>query len=66
MSRTRWRKRLRFIGLALMLCAVGVVMALVLGRFFNAFYSNIPVGYEPKDSSRGKTLEQSPAGKTGR
>lgn len=65
MSRSRWRKRLRFLGLALLLCAVGVVIALTLSRFFNAFYSNIPLGYEPKDSSRGKTLEQSPTEKTG-
>ena len=65
MSRTRWRKRLRFLGLALLLCAVGVVIALALSRFFNAFYSNIPLGYEPKDSSREKTLEQSPTEKTG-
>jgi hypothetical protein len=48
------------------LCALGVVMALVLSRFFNAFYSNIPLGYEPKDSSREKTIEQSPTEKTGR
>lgn len=66
MSRTRWRKRLRFLGLVLMLCAVGVVIALAVSRFFNAFYSNIPLGYEPKDSSREKTLEQSPAEKSGR
>jgi hypothetical protein len=49
-----------------MLCAVGVVIALAVSRFFNAFYSNIPLGYEPKDSSREKTLEQSPAEKSGR
>jgi hypothetical protein len=47
-----------------MLCAVGVVIALALSRFFNTLYSNIPLGYEPKDSSREKTLEQRPAEKT--
>ena len=66
MFRNRWRERLRFLGLAFVLCVVGVVIALALSRFFNAFYSNIPLGYEPKDSSRGKIIEQRPTEKTGR
>ena len=56
----RWRRKLRFLGLALALCALGVVIALALSRFLNAFYTNIPLGYEPKDISREKSLEQHP------
>ncbi len=62
----KWHKQLKFWSLTVILCALGVLAALTLSRFFDAFYANTPRGYEPKDSAREKTLEQKPAGETDR
>lgn len=62
----KWRKRLRFMGLMLALCALGVVATLMLGRLITAFYSYVPKQYEPKDQAREKTLPQEKTDQNGK
>jgi hypothetical protein len=63
-----WRKKttVKFWAAMVVLCILAALTAVGLGRFIDAFYTNIPLGYEPKDSAREKALEQKPAGGTGR
>jgi hypothetical protein len=63
-----WRKKttVKFWGAVVALCFLAALAALGLSRCTDAFYTNIPLGYEPKDSAREKALEQKPAGGTGR
>ncbi len=63
-----WRKKttVKFWGAVVTLCFLAALAALGLSRFIDAFYTNIPLGYEPKDSAREKSLEQKPAGGTDR
>lgn len=60
-SLRRLRKKLGFWGLVMALCVVGVMVALALSRIFEAFYTEIPQGYEPKDVLREKIVETKPA-----
>ena len=52
------KRNLSFWGFTLLLCLLSVVLALMLSRFFGAFYSDIPIGYEPKDMPREQHLKQ--------
>lgn len=63
-----WRKKttVKFWGAVVVLCILAALAALGLSRCTDAFYTNIPLGYEPKDSAREKVLEQKPAGGTDR
>lgn len=62
----KWRKRLKFLGLTLVLCALGVVVTLALSRLITAFYSYVPHQYEPKDQAREKTLPQEKTDQNGK
>ena len=54
----RVKRDLRFLGFTLIICLMGVLLVLVISQFFSAFYSDISIGYEPKDIPREELLER--------
>jgi hypothetical protein len=54
----RVRRNLRFLGFSLIICLMGVLLVLMISQFFSAFYTDISIGYEPKDLPREELLER--------
>jgi hypothetical protein len=53
-----WRRKLRFLKLAVVLAVVAAALAVGISVFLQAFYTYVPGDYEPKDIPRGIHLDR--------
>jgi len=56
--RRRWKRRLRFGEVVVVLSLLTAVLALALTLFLRSYYDQKSRGYQPLDIVRGKQLEQ--------
>jgi hypothetical protein len=61
MLSNRWRRRLKFWQLAVVMSAVAALIAIAVAMFFRSFYAHESRHFEPKDMPRGTYLERSGA-----
>ena len=54
----RWKRRLQFGEVIVVLSVLTALLALGLAIFLRSYYSHDPKGYQPLDIMRGKQLEQ--------
>ncbi|MBX3234830.1 MAG: hypothetical protein KF814_01645 [Nitrospiraceae bacterium] len=56
----RWKRRLHFGEIVVVLSVVTALLALGLAMFLRSYYVHDLKGYQPLDLMRGKQLEQKP------
>jgi cytochrome c-type biogenesis protein CcmE len=54
----RWRSRMKFWELAIVLAVIAAALAIGISLFMRSFYSYAPGHFEPKDVHRGTYLER--------
>jgi len=58
MVSSRWRSRLKFLKLAIVLAVLAAAVAIGISLFMRSFYTYAPEDFEPKDLHRGAYIER--------